>query len=99
MIEFLHRRLLEREHLASLRIDSRHHVLDNAVLATGVHPLKNDQRGPAILRIEFVLQFGQALHSADQLRLRALFRFHAIGVAGIEILQAKFAAVLDAIGF
>jgi hypothetical protein len=59
MIQLLNRRRLERSDLAALRIDARHNVLDGAVLAGGVHGLKDEQHGPAILRIERVLQLGE----------------------------------------
>jgi len=52
---------LEGVHLASLRVDARHHVLDRAVLAGGVHRLKDEQQRPAVLRVETVLQRGQRL--------------------------------------
>ena len=40
--------VLETEHLAALRIDARHHVLDGAVLAGCVHGLKDQQQCVAI---------------------------------------------------
>src|ERR1051325_3309638 len=40
---------LERCDFTTLRIDARHHVLDRAVLAGGIHRLKNNQYGPAVL--------------------------------------------------
>ena len=41
VLQLLRRRLLEGVHLATLRIDARHNVLDRAVLPGGVHRLKD----------------------------------------------------------
>src|SRR6476659_7007244 len=41
VVEFLRRRLLEAEHLTALWIHARHDVTNGAVLAGGVHCLKN----------------------------------------------------------
>ena len=56
MIELLVARRLERVHLAALRIDARHHVLDRAVLAGRVHRLEHREHRPAVLRVELLLQ-------------------------------------------
>jgi len=47
--------MLETEHLASLRVNSRHYVLDGAVLSRRVRSLKNQQERIAIGRIEKLL--------------------------------------------
>ena len=49
VVELLGGRHLEREHLAALRIDAGHHVLDRAVLAGGVHRLEDEQQRPRVL--------------------------------------------------
>ena len=59
VVELLVRRLLEAEDLAALRVHARHHVLDRAVLAGGVHRLKDDQHGVDVGRIEQLLRLGQ----------------------------------------
>ena len=38
--------------LAALRIDAGHHVLDDAVLACGVHALQNDKHRPSAVGVE-----------------------------------------------
>ena len=43
VVELLGARRLERMHLAALRIDAGHHVLDDAVLAGRVHPLEHQE--------------------------------------------------------
>ena len=45
--------------LAALGIHARHHVLDRAVLAGGIHRLKNDEDRPTVSGIEPVLGLGQ----------------------------------------
>src|SRR5262245_41465392 len=55
VIEILARRSLERVDLASLRIHSRHNMLDRSVFSGCIHCLKDEQHGPAILCVEHVL--------------------------------------------
>ena len=52
MVEFFRARLLEREHLATLRIDAGHDVFDGAVFACGVHGLKDQENGVTVIGIE-----------------------------------------------
>ncbi len=47
--------LFETENLATLRVDARQHVFDGAVLAAGVHRLKNQQHGVLVPGIQQVL--------------------------------------------
>src|SRR5262249_39487375 len=61
VVKLLGARCLERMHLAAYRIDARYHMLDDAVLAARIHPLENDQDGPAALGGEPLLQIAQAL--------------------------------------
>ena len=92
-------RLLEGKNVATLRIYSRHHVLDRAVLARGIHALKYEQQSPAILGEE------QFLHLADDgavlfEQLSGVFlAFDAPRVGGVAILQPKLFALGDAVGF
>ncbi len=44
MFQLIGGRLLETKNLAALRIDPGHNVPDSTVLASGVHPLKNQQQ-------------------------------------------------------
>ena len=53
--------MLEAEHLATLRIDARHDVPDRAVLTSGIHGLKNEEYGIAVVRIVHLLQLVQLL--------------------------------------
>jgi len=100
MIQLLGRRRLERCHLATLRVDAGHDVLDGTVLAGGVHGLKDEQHRPGVLRIENVLQLGQGFdaHLQDFLGARLVLRFEWTGVRGINILQPECLAVGDAVG-
>ena len=47
MLQFNGARMFVAEHLASLRIDPRHHVPNDPILAGAVHGLKNQQNGIA----------------------------------------------------
>ena len=97
MVEVLSRRLLEREHLASLRIDARHDVLDGAVLAGRIHRLKHEQQRPAVLGVEHVLLFREPLDAAgEQLGRLALAQLETAGVSRINALQTEALALGDA---
>ncbi len=47
--------MFEAENLAALRIDAGHDVLDGAVLAGGVHRLKNQQQRTVVVGVEQTL--------------------------------------------
>ena len=50
-------RVLEAEHLAALRVDAGHHMLDGAVLSRRIHRLKDEQHRIAVGRImQFLLR-------------------------------------------
>jgi hypothetical protein len=56
VFQLVNGRLSETENLAALRINSVHDVADSAVLAGGVHPLKNQQQRTAVRGVMKVLQ-------------------------------------------
>ena len=62
MLQFFGARLFEAENLAALRIDAGHDVPDGAVLAGGVHRLKNQQQRIAVGRVVKALQRAQLLN-------------------------------------
>src|SRR6516225_1989062 len=55
VIEFLFGRGLEGKDLATLRIDTGHHMFDGAVFARRIHSLKNKEQGPLAIGIEHIL--------------------------------------------
>ena len=95
VVEVLAGGRLEREDLAALRIDARHDVLDGAVLARGVHRLKDQQDGPVVLGVQHVLQLGQRLDSGGKrfLRPRFVLRLQVERVAGVHVLEAEFVSL------
>ena len=62
VIELFVRGLLEAVDLAALRIDARHHVLDHAIFAGGIHRLQHDKHRPGVGGVEQFLRFGQRGH-------------------------------------
>ena len=56
--------LLERRHLAALRVHALEDVLDGAVLATGVDRLQHDEEGLVALGVEPALELGQPVPAA-----------------------------------
>src|ERR1051326_1128568 len=98
VVQLFRRRCFERRDFATLRIDAGHHMLDSAVFTGSIHRLKDNQHGPAILRVEFVLKLLQQLDTRSQRLL--CFRFF-IGVevervGGVDLFQSKTLAVGDA---
>jgi hypothetical protein len=100
MVELLGRRLLERHHLATLRVDAGHHMLDGAILARRVHGLEDEEHGPAVLRVEPVLQCGERLHPGLQALLGPglVLSLQPGGILGVDGLETKGVALSDAIG-
>src|SRR5262249_9864129 len=85
--ELFPRGLFERKNLASLRIYSRHDMLDRAVFAGGVHRWEYEQQRPAILGVEPVLPPRQPVSaSSKQFGRLALAELKAAGVAGVDFL-------------
>ena len=96
VVELLRRGLLERGHLAPLRIDAGHDVLDRAVFASRVHRLEDQQQGPAVLGVKHVLLFRQPRNAAlEEFRGVALVQLQAAGVPRIEVLEAEAFAFGD----
>ena len=86
VLQFLGRGRLERKHLAALRIDSRHDVLDRPIFAGRVQRLQDHKNRPAVLGVEHVLQLRHARDAILQSLLRVLFRVPLPGIGGIKIL-------------
>ena len=61
VIELLGCRLLEGIDLAALRIDASEYAFDGAVLARGIHALKDHKQRPPIFRVKPFLKIGQPL--------------------------------------
>src|SRR5262245_42182422 len=97
VVELLRGGLLEGEHLAALRIDARHHVLDGAVLAGRVHGLEDEQHGPAVLCVEHGLLLGEPGCAAlEELGRLLLVQLLAERVARVDVLQPEALALGDA---
>src|SRR5215813_4578735 len=64
-----------------------------------IHRLKHKQQGPAVLRVEHVLLFGEPLGAASEKFGRlSLTQLQAAGVCRIDARQAKALALGDAEG-
>ena len=66
MVQLLQARMLETEYLATLRIDTGHDVFDRAVLAGGIHRLKDQQQGVTVGSVEQILQFAHFFNVGAQ---------------------------------
>ena len=62
MFQLVGVRLFETEDLAALRIDPGHDVPDGTVLASRIHPLKNQQHRITVVRIVQLLQRAQCFN-------------------------------------
>src|SRR5262245_28501437 len=65
VLELFAARRLERAHFTALRIDPRHDVLDDAILAGGIHVLQHHQDSPFFAGVEALLHL---FEPADALR-------------------------------
>ena len=55
MLQFRGAGMFEAEHLATLRVDAGHHMLDGAVFSRRIHRLKDQQDGMAVGCVEKLL--------------------------------------------
>ena len=99
MFQFVGARLFEAENLAALRIDPGHHMPNRAVLAAGVHTLKNQQQRIAVRRIVKALQRAQLRNVFFQdfliFLLRAAKRLHhRWPVFELHLLRGRYAEIL-----
>ena len=100
MVELLVALLLERMDVAALRIEARRHVLDDAILAGGIHRLKNNQHGPLVLGIEPFLQAGEPRAPSASIALASsLSTVKPAALGGIAVRQAEFVWLVDAEAF
>jgi len=97
VVQFFNAGRFEGMDLATLRIDAGHDVLDGAVFTGGVHRLKDEQKGPAVLGVELFLHVAEADDTVLEEALRGLLVLDAVGVGGVVISQAKLSAIADAI--
>ena len=74
MFQFVGARLFEAKDLAALRIDPGHNVPNGAVLAAGIHPLKNQEQRIAVGSVVKVLQRAQLRNVFSQQFLILLLR-------------------------
>src|SRR5437870_11260384 len=97
MIQFFGRRSLERVDLTALRVHARHDVLDDAVLASCIHRLQNQQESPPVLCIKFALQLAQLRDTLLQGGSGLLSGTQFPGVCEVKISQPKLLPILDPI--
>ena len=104
VVPLLGARRLERVHVAALRIDAGHDVLDDAVLAGRIHALKHDEHGPTTVGVKALLQL---LKPRDRIRENRLHVVHVgrkteafgrIMIGEPEMLRLVDPAVLDDLG-
>ena len=87
---------LECVHLAALRIDAGHHVLDDAVLARRVHALEHQQHCPLAAGVKALLQFGELGDAVGEYRLDVLeCGRQAEALGGIVIGELEMPRVID----
>jgi hypothetical protein len=100
MVELLVRWSLEGVDLAALRVHAAHDVLDRAILPGRVHGLKDQEKRPAVLRVEPLLEAAQELYAVleELASLLLLFRFEMPGVRRIGFPQTESLAIIDSVG-
>ena len=75
VFEFLDAGMFEAEDLAALRIDAGHDVLDGAVLAAGIHGLKNQEQRILVVSVEQALLLAQFLDVFGKLLVAVVIGF------------------------
>src|SRR5450759_5267571 len=90
MIQFLRGWSLEAVHLRALRVQPRHDMLDQAVLAGRVHGLQDDQQRALILRVQLILVLPQVRNTLLQLALGILLRDVLAGIARVVVFLQRY---------
>src|ERR1700719_3389220 len=85
MPALLGRRRLEWGDQDPLWVEVSDDMGDRAVLAAAVHPLKDDEQRPLVLREESLLKVEQSLPMRFEIRERALVVLQAWGGVGIDV--------------
>src|SRR6516164_6826002 len=83
-------------HLRALRSYTRHHVFDDVVLTRRVHPLKDQQQGVAVVRVEQVLLLLQTLEAHLSMAERFVFVLEGAGEVRRMPLDGAFIVRPDA---
>jgi hypothetical protein len=80
--ELLGGRALERDDVAALRVDARHHVFDRAVLAGRVERLQDHEQRVGVARVQQLLRGGELLRELGEVILGKVLR--ALAVLGVQ---------------
>ena len=99
VIELDRRRLLERHDAHAGRIEAAHHMPNGSIFPRCIHPLQNDEDLVLMLRVEQLLQLGQALLRLFALRERLVLVVDELCFVRIEIVQVNMRSRFDAITF
>ena len=85
---------------AALRIDAGHDVLDDAVLAGGIHALQHHEHGPAAVRVKPLLHVGEPADAVGEDRLHLIdIGREAECLRGIVIGEPEMPRLVDPAGF
>ena|SRR5712691_4522423 len=87
VVEFFVRWPFERKDLRALRVQAAHYMLDGAIFTSGVHPLEDQERGPAILSIEPFLERDESLETSIEPAGRLSLVLERSRVGGIVAAQ------------
>src|SRR5512146_213720 len=82
-------RLLEAEDLAALRVYPGHHMLDRAVLASGVHRLEDEQERPLVLGVKLFLKLLQKRNAVIKKVFSLAFGAQTLSICGIKVFQTE----------
>ena len=87
--------LLERVHAATLRIGLTEHVLDRRVLARRVDALQHDKQRTLVLRVQTLLQLGDAIRQHRELTLGLHRAVEVVRIRGVVLGELDPLARLD----
>ena len=72
-------------HFAALRIQARHYMLDQAILARCIYTLQDNQHGPLALGVQLAMQFTHFGDALVQQLLDVLFGMEMSRIGRIKV--------------
>ena len=97
MSKFLFARRLERAHFATLWIETRHHMRDDAILAGSIHPLQHDQNRPMSISVKTLLQLRETFDVGSEKYLSlVLVEINSPGIGSVKAHQPKTFGIINA---
>jgi hypothetical protein len=97
IIQLFPGRRLEGMNITALRIDTIHHVFDDAIFARGIHTLQHYEQRPLAMSVKTILELGETLGIPREHRAGSfLVESEAAGIGWIERREPESFGIIDA---